>query len=80
MSTDYRERENPYSLFRLSLDTGMGILYLVIAVLIFMNRKFGTIELEPLLVYALSGLLVFYGGFRIYRAIEGFKMYKQLKK
>ncbi|NDC41720.1 MAG: C4-dicarboxylate ABC transporter [Chitinophagia bacterium] len=51
----------------------MGVLYLVFAVFVFTTRQFGTIQLDPMIVYALSGLLTVYGAFRMYRAIVAFR-------
>ncbi len=61
------ERSQPYSNFRIVLDIGMGLLYMVLAGGVIYTRHFGTIELPTGIVYAMSGLLSFYGGFRIYR-------------
>ncbi|MCW3160270.1 C4-dicarboxylate ABC transporter [Chryseobacterium sp. WLa1L2M3] len=50
----------------LSLVT--GFFYIVLGVVVIIYKFFFTI-LEPMVAYALGGLLILYGVFRIYRAI-----------
>jgi hypothetical protein len=47
----------------------MGIMYLCFAVVMFNMKQFGAIELSAGIAYSLGGLLVVYGGFRIWRGI-----------
>ena len=56
---------------------GMGSVYLVIAALLFWVRTFGTIELSKGTAYALGGLLLLYGIFRIWRGIKELKAGKE---
>jgi ABC-type nickel/cobalt efflux system permease component RcnA len=67
MNNSTRGNQNTYSLFRIVLDAGMSILYIVIAFFVMRRRSFGTIELSPAVGYALAGLLALYGAFRLYR-------------
>ena len=70
MSQEERnESGSPYSNFRIALDIGMGVLYMALSGGVVYTKQFGTIELSAGVVYAMSGLLAFYGGFRIYRGI-----------
>lgn len=55
---------------------GMGIVYIIIAALLFWIKTFGSIELSRGTAYALGSLLLIYGVFRIWR---GAKDLKQLK-
>ena len=68
-SGDINERGQSYSYFRISLDIGMGILYLVLAGGVIYTKHFATLELSKGLMYAMSGMLALYGTFRIYRGI-----------
>ncbi|MBC7554046.1 MAG: C4-dicarboxylate ABC transporter [Taibaiella sp.] len=77
-SEDKFERGQPYSWFRISLDMGMGILYMVLAGGIIYTKHFATIELSKGLMYAMSGMLVFYGAFRIYRGLVEIRNRKNL--
>ncbi|MDR6159838.1 MULTISPECIES: DUF308 domain-containing protein [Chryseobacterium] len=54
----------------LSLIT--GLFYIVLGIVVIMYKFFFTI-LEPGVAYALGGLLILYGIFRIYRAISKIK-------
>ena len=73
MSREDNNERKPYSNFRIALDTGMGVLYMVLAGGVIYTRHFGNIELPAGVVYAMSGLLSFYGAFRIYRGIVAWK-------
>ncbi len=48
----------------------MGVVYLLFAVLVFTAKKFASIELGDAGTYGLSGLLVAYGLFRIWRGVS----------
>ncbi len=52
---------------------GMGIVYIIIAVLLLWVKTFGTIELSNGIAYALGGLLLVYGVFRIWRGARELK-------
>lgn len=54
----------------LSLVAGIGYIVLGIAVIVY---KFFIVILEPNIAYALGGLLIIYGIFRIVRALYKFK-------
>ncbi len=70
MDMDERmERSGTYSAFRTSLDIGMGAVYIIIGVIVFNIRYFGTMELSATTAYIFGGMLVLYGAFRIYRGI-----------
>lgn len=55
--------------WRAWLHIGMGIVYLLFATMIYNFKKFGNVELGEVTVYGMSGLLVIYGVFRIWRGI-----------
>lgn len=65
-----------YSHFRTSLDLGMGVLYVVIAGMIITLKYFGSVALGSGLAYALGGMMLLYGLFRIYRGIQGMRIKK----
>ncbi|SMP26828.1 C4-dicarboxylate ABC transporter [Chryseobacterium profundimaris] len=54
----------------LSLVT--GLFYIVLGIVVILYKFFFTI-LEPGVAYALGGLLILYGIFRIYRAVSKIK-------
>jgi len=54
----------------LSLVT--GLFYIVLGIVVILYKFFFTV-LEPGVAYALGGLLILYGIFRIYRAISKIK-------
>lgn len=51
----------------------MGILLIILAWAVVAYRKFGTLELEPMVAYGLAGILVIYGLFRIWRGTRELK-------
>ncbi len=53
--------------FRVALHFGMGLLYLILAVVVIRVRHFGQIELQPAAAYGLGALLIVYGLFRMWR-------------
>lgn len=59
--------------WRAWLHIGMGIVYLLFAAMIYNFKKFGNVELGEVTVYGMSGLLVIYGVFRIWRGIADLK-------
>ena len=61
------------STFRMVLDLVMGSVYLVLAGVVIYYKRFGTIELSGPVVYAMSGLLCLYGGFRIWLGITKYR-------
>jgi|GEM_PF-1395576 len=70
MNLDERmEQSGTYSAFRTSLDMAMGAVYIIIGVVVFTMRYFGTVELPTGTSWALGGLLLLYGAFRIYRGL-----------
>lgn len=71
MNIDERmEQSSTYSAFRTSLDVGMGAVYIIMGIAVFSLRYFGTVELPAATAYVLGGILVLYGGFRIYRGMS----------
>jgi threonine/homoserine/homoserine lactone efflux protein len=54
---------------RTGLNIGMGVVYVVLGVLVLGMRVFGTIELHPTAAYVLGGVMILYGGFRVWRGI-----------
>ncbi len=54
---------------RTRLNVGMGVVYVVLGVLVLGMRVFGTIALPPTAAYVLGGVMMLYGGFRVYRGI-----------
>ncbi|UKB86440.1 DUF308 domain-containing protein [Chryseobacterium sp. MEBOG06] len=49
-----------------------GLFYIVLGIVVIVYKFFFTI-LEPAIAYALGGVLILYGVFRIYRAISKIK-------
>lgn len=59
--------------FRAGLNVAMGILYIILGGAVVVLRRFGMIELDAIISYALGGLFVLYGVFRIWRGLADFK-------
>lgn len=74
MSPDDENRRSPvYGRFRATMHIGMGAVYLVLAAVVVYYSYFGMIPLSPGSSYAISGLMLLYGAFRIYRGIAGMR-------
>lgn len=63
------EQSKSYQSFRTTLDMGMGAFYVIIGVVVLYLHNFGAIELSSTYAYVLGGIMVAYGGFRIYRGM-----------
>lgn len=55
----------------LSLVT--GFFYIIMGFLVIINKSFVTFKLQSMVSYAMGGLLILYGVFRIFRAIYRLK-------
>lgn len=54
---------------RTGLNVGMGVVYVVLGVMVLGMRVFGTIALPSTAAYVLGGVMILYGGFRVYRGV-----------
>lgn len=64
---------NKWLRLRAMQHIGMGIVYIIIAALLFWIKTFGSIELSRGTAYALGSLLLLYGVFRIWRGTRDLK-------
>ena len=62
--------------FKAGLHIVMGIIYLILGVSVFYVKQFGSMDLDPIIAYLLSGLFALYGVFRIWR---GFTDYRHMR-
>jgi hypothetical protein len=62
--------------WRAWLHIGMGIVYLLCAPVVYSAKTFATIKLSTTAVYGMSGLLVIYGAFRLWRGVTDLKIIK----
>lgn len=67
------EQSRGYRNFRVGLDFGMGIFYILIGGSVTYLRYFGALELQKGYAYPLGILIILYGIFRISRGIVGIK-------
>ena len=72
-SFENRNNEIPSKL-RAYRHIAMGIVYLLLAAMLFYVKQFGTIELSQTSVYIFSALLFVYGVFRIWRGFADLKL------
>lgn len=73
MENDYREKQRKsYNLMRTVYNITMGVIILGIGLVMLFSDKLGLkFELmDPVMIYAFSGLCILYGGFRLYRGIK----------
>jgi len=59
--------------FQATMHLVMGIVYILLGGVVLYIKVFGTIELSKGLAYALGGMMILYGAFRIWRGIALFR-------
>lgn len=64
---DRNNKNKVYNSFRGSLHIGMGGIYLAIGASVIYFKSFGVMELNDLTAYAIGGVLLLYGAFRVWR-------------
>lgn len=69
--SDYKK--NSFDTMQTTLHLGMGCVYVIIGLLVIYVKYFGTMELSAGLAYALGGLMLAYGIFRLWRGVIGLK-------
>lgn len=81
MSTYEERQENNVATnrFRSSLNVGMGIIYVLIGSTVVYMKYFGVVALNNGLAYALGGLMILYGLFRLWRGLRDLRLLKQSK-
>ena len=62
-------RRSSYERMQIPLHFGMGSVYIIFGMLVLYVKYFGTMELSSGIAYALGGLMLIYGVFRISRGI-----------
>lgn len=74
MESSYRDRQRKsYNLMRTVYNITMGIIIIGIGVVMLFNNKLGLDlfeTIDPVMIYAFSGLCFLYGAFRLYRGIK----------
>lgn len=65
-----READKGFMRVRSTLHIGMGVLYLVFGSAVIYLQKFGNLALPGIMAYAVGGLMLLYGGFRIWRGLR----------
>lgn len=59
-----------YNSFRTSLNLAMGSIYVLVGIVLFTMRHFGTLELDAASAYVLGTIMLLYGSFRLYQALS----------
>ena len=74
MESSYRDKQRKsYKLMRTVYNITMGLIILGIGVVMLFNDKLGLNlfeDMNPIMIYAFSGLCIIYGAFRLYRGIK----------
>ena len=74
MESSYRDKQRKsYNLMRTVYNVTMGLIILGIGVVMLFNEKLGLNlfqDMNPIMIYAFSGLCIIYGAFRLYRGIK----------
>lgn len=79
MSTQNQDYRDAPPRWRSYMHIGAGLVYLMVGVAVLFVRKFGTIELNSVSTWGLSGLCLLYGGFRIWRGFRDLKSAKEVE-
>lgn len=64
---DQRESSHGFSRARSVLHISMGVVYLILGCFVLYLQRFGGLALPGVLAYLVGGLMLLYGGFRIWR-------------
>ena len=67
---DNNQRPSSYERMQIPLHIGMGCVYIIFGILILYVKYFGSMELSAGLAYALGGLMLVYGTFRLWRGFS----------
>jgi len=74
MESSYRDKQRKsYNLMRTVYNITMGLIILGIGAVMLFNDKLGLNlfqDMNPMMIYAFSGLCIIYGAFRLYRGIK----------
>ena len=73
-NSERNKSEKGYARLKAMQHIAMGIVYLVFAGVMFYLKKFGALDLSAGVAYALGGILVLYGIFRLWRGFAEMKM------
>jgi hypothetical protein len=65
-----READKGFMRVRSTLHIGMGVLYLVFGSAVIYMQRFGNLALPGFMAYIVGGLMLLYGGFRIWRGLR----------
>ncbi|XZF12959.1 hypothetical protein ACTHGU_14330 [Chitinophagaceae bacterium MMS25-I14] len=65
-----RNRNTANSRYRSAMHIGMGLVYLLMGCSILYFKLYGVVVLNAALAYALGGLMVAYGLFRLWRGMQ----------
>lgn len=69
-----------YRNVRSVLHIGMGGIYVLFGAIIIMYQSFLSMPLSPGWAYAVGGLMVLYGGFRLYRGFADMRQMRRERK
>ncbi len=80
MNNEERGGNKGYRNVRAVLHIGMGGIYLLFGTIIIMYRNFGSIDLSDAMAYSVGGLMILYGGFRLYRGLADMREMRRERK
>lgn len=80
MSNEELSSQRNYRNVRAVLHIGMGCIYLLFGLIIAMYKNFVTVELTPVMAYCIGGLMILYGGFRLYRGFADMREMRRERK
>lgn len=69
-----------YRNVRAVLHIGMGGVYLLFGGIIIAYQNFGTLGLSPAMSWVIGGLMILYGGFRLYRGFADMRQMRRERK
>ena len=74
MENNYKEKQRrSYNTMRTIYNVTIGLLIIGIGLMMLFNDRLGLSlnqDIDPLMIYAFSGLCILYGSFRLYRGIK----------
>jgi hypothetical protein len=65
-----KERKRSNSYFRITMDIGMGLLYMCLGGYIMYFKAFGAFPVPPIIAYVLGAMMLIGGAFRFYKGMR----------
>lgn len=77
MRYENQERIKSQSLFRRTMDVGMGLFYTAVGIAVIYMQSFGSLPMPAWIAFILGGMMCVGGAFRFYKGVRSFMPQKE---